>query len=90
MNEWHLLQEVKHLQDALKAVQHDTMVDVQCLLGTHVHDLLQGQTQNQAFYIWKIATICEACFRYTGTLYDGSDKVGLYCWGNICLNTIKL
>lgn len=34
---------MKHLQDALKSVQHDTMVDVQCLLGTHVHDLLQGK-----------------------------------------------
>lgn len=41
-------QEVKHLQDALKAVQHDTMVDVQCLLGTHVHDLLQEVTALRA------------------------------------------
>ncbi|XP_078341998.1 uncharacterized protein LOC111108050 isoform X2 [Crassostrea virginica] len=41
-------QEVKHLQDALKSVQHDTMVDVQCLLGTHVHDLLQEVTALRA------------------------------------------
>ncbi|XP_061178732.1 uncharacterized protein LOC133187394 [Saccostrea echinata] len=41
-------QEVKHLQDALKAIQHDTMVDVQCLLGTHVHDLLQEVTALRA------------------------------------------
>lgn len=41
------------------------------------------------FLFKQIETICEACLRYTDKLYDGSSKVGFYCWDNICLNTTK-
>lgn len=42
--------------------------------------LTRSDFESSFFYLLKqIETICEACLRYTGKLYDGSSKVGFYC-----------